>query len=143
MIANTFCLFALVTAAMPAAAQSVASVEQVGALNRADLLQSARSEAMVSQLGAGGHIVRLEQHGDAYADILQQGGGNVLGGFDALGNPDVLAAALSIDASRLVLSQIGNGNHAFVQQDAGAIAHIIQDGTTNRVLIRQGSGSFP
>ncbi|OZC04232.1 hypothetical protein [Rubricoccus marinus] len=132
--------------ASSASAQSVAYVDQLGSRNTVELVQVAvggGSDAQITQQGAGDHVARLEQSGGAYADILQSGSGNVLAGFDAMGYESIAASALSTDASRIVLSQIGSGNRAFVQQGGGAVAHIIQTGHSNTVLVRQSAGSFP
>ncbi len=140
-----FLFFVLAT---PAGAQSLAFVEQVGSLNATVLLQSSvgggGNEARIQQQGMGGNVALLEQDGGAYAAVLQRGNGNVLAGFDALGNGDALASALSFEASRLMLNQIGNGNQAFIQQGAGAVAQVTQNGNANTVIVRQNAGgSFP
>ena len=62
----------------------------------------------------------------------------MLAGIDALTGLGALSAfALQMDASTLLLSQIGTDNRAFVAQAAGSFARIAQNGTGNTVTLIQ------
>lgn len=135
-------LLGLLASSAASAQTSEAFVEQVGAGNRADLVQTASAaflvqagalnRAAVEQGGAGGHLVRLSQAGGSSAEVVQTGWGNGLVGL--AGHE---SAAVQLDASRLVLEQHGAGNVLALEQAAGAYAHVVQVGAGNTATIVQ------
>ena len=95
------------------------------------------SIARLSQFGTA-NAARIEQTAGSYAELVQNGSGNVLSGVDRLTGLGALSvAAFQMDASTLLLSQIGTDNQAFVQQAAGSFARIEQSGTGNSVTLIQ------
>lgn len=130
--------------AAPAAAQSAATIEQVGSQNLAVLTQSLSAagpnDARIVQVGAGGHVARLDQRGGGTADVVQDGAGHLLAGLTG-GVADPLAAAVSFGGSGLVLRQSGgDGSRAFVDQRDGAFAEIVQAGRGNLAVLAQSGG---
>ena len=135
---------AVVTASSvaPAAAQSSATIEQVGSQNLAELAQGLAAggpnDARIVQVGAG-HVARLDQRGGGTADVVQDGAGHLLAGLTG-GVPDPLAAALSLDGSELRLRQYGDGNRVFAEQRDGALAEVLQSGSGNLLVLAQSGG---
>lgn len=128
-----------------AAAQSSAYVEQVGdgnlALVEQALARPGQNDVRVVQVGAGGHVSRLDQGGGGTADVRQDGSGHLLAGLTG-GAADPDAFALSLDGSRLVLRQVGGeGSRAFVEQRDGALAEIAQFGSDNLAVVVQAGGA--
>ena len=127
----------------PAAAQSSAVVQQVGLQNLAEVGQDGGvdgpSQAQIRQIGAGGHVARLDQSGGT-ADVLQDGSGHVLAGLSG-GLTDPTSAAVSADGSELVVRQEGLGHRAFVDQRDGSFARVTQAGQDNLVVLSQSGGA--
>ena len=127
-----------------ASAQSSAYVEQVGdgnlALVEQALTRPGQNDVRVVQVGAGGHVSRLDQDGGGTADVRQDGAGHLLAGLTG-GAADPGALALSLDGSDLVLRQVGGqGSRAFVEQRDGAYAEIAQFGSDNLAVLLQEGG---
>lgn len=107
-------------------------INQDGDQNWAKNVQnSATDYADFDQLGHR-NIIDLNQSGNAYAEILQDGNDNKVFGLGGLGT-----VANSLNGSSLYVDQLGDGNRLFVDQTNGATATVMQDGVTNTSTIIQ------